>query len=989
MVNAGNQTAIALFGAGFKPRRNGEYLPGEFRRLTNVEALEDRLRNRRSIRSVGGIGPGNNFGFIGTMGQYAISANATVQHASGPDGIEVLWAPTSLSVPAAVNSFNKLIGYFRYNNRNHWLTLKFDAGTNIKITMLHGAIDNNNDSPSAYGPAYFASLTAVDLITIPVADAKYNKFAFKNFFLQGDRLWIVTSTGIYYSKIADPTIFAVPDGGFFLFPDQNINWGMAIREDIYVLCDNTISHITYNADPAGDGRVRRLSDNLGAESGCIHQDTPYVVNNIGVYRIANGYLDKILDNELDMGMDFYNNSIRSFGEYLLINKHTPVNYEKFDSIANSVRTNLVINPSLQVNSTGWAGNYTYANRSRDAAKGYSRVSSMKGTTINDTTVTVRTNRIANPSFEINFSSWFFSGSASFIAGGSSGAQRGRNTQTNYTPGHHGPIISPSVFTHVPTMSGIVAGTSYTFSFDMLRGLATPSYSKLELFIRWKDGVGNDLQTDSIVYYNSLTNALTTKSFTKTAPTDAVNAECWIEVGYYDDAFCTDVWLGTAVTDIDSVYFGEAGGYFDGDTADVANDSVYSWTGAGGISTSTLKGQKGNKTEIAEYGTAAAGVGVLKPAVIYKIGLAVWGSGVHNIGLKVTTYNAANAQIASVTLTDSGNNTVNNAWAYLVYQYSAPANAHHCKITVFINNTVVNPNLDFWVDALIMETGSTWQGYFDGATPDTNAVTYAWTGAVDASSSTATISALPRRQYQSGKRFTPGESGNILGYNLYALNTDTGSLHVIDFTDHRDTSSQLGYVTDILVNYNKDVSGNYNCFFMTARLSAETEGSYTFANNAYFMNTAYELDFFDEALTSVEVLNKYAPKVEIEVENISPSLSVNQYATGVNAYNPKKFRNLEFMGKLPFSDIEMQVAYNNEANWITTDLNVGDQHLLRPHWPFRVALMQRAYTISLLLRNANFNTPLADGTDYGQLEISDMQILWQPTYRRPDRRALVR
>lgn len=325
MVNALIQGPIQLGGAGYAAKLKRNYQPGEYRRLSNVELVDNAIVSRRNISACNNPGTTlnpltNSFPFVGFLGDHTVVASATEQRTTnGLNGYETTWAPTSLPVDAAAGSYHKIVGVYRYNDFDCWITEKYNGSTGLHSIYLYRKATNYLASPSA---TVFADLTATLLFT----DTSFN-FVYCNFFIQGERLWVVTSTRVHFSKATEHTVFAAPDGGFFDFQGQTFNFGLFLKDTIYILCDNAIFSFTYNTDPNTDASSRQLSHVVGGDHGCVHRDTPYFVNATGIYTINNSSITKVMDNKFDVGNSVYKSKITSWEQYLIVNKYEDINYD--------------------------------------------------------------------------------------------------------------------------------------------------------------------------------------------------------------------------------------------------------------------------------------------------------------------------------------------------------------------------------------------------------------------------------------------------------------------------------------------------------------------------------------------------------------------------------------------------------------------------------------------------------------------------------------
>lgn len=122
--------------------------------------------------------------------------------------------------------------------------------------------------------------------TVPAMPAGFQSFIVK------DRLFIVGSTRVYYSKATDPTIWAAPDGGFF---DVSPGDGQVISKAIFL--NNTIYFFkrtgtwafTYTDNPSLDGTLRQISYDMGAYDAVVYNNEIYLIDGRSVHHFINGY----------------------------------------------------------------------------------------------------------------------------------------------------------------------------------------------------------------------------------------------------------------------------------------------------------------------------------------------------------------------------------------------------------------------------------------------------------------------------------------------------------------------------------------------------------------------------------------------------------------------------------------------------------------------------------------------------------------------------
>lgn len=109
MANPLVESPIPLAGSGFVAKRNGNFQPGEFKRLCNLEITpEGVIVNRRNMNHVTGSNSGsyaeamaNPQRFIGSMGEYSIVGLGELQVMVGSSTFQYLWDLTALGPAGA------------------------------------------------------------------------------------------------------------------------------------------------------------------------------------------------------------------------------------------------------------------------------------------------------------------------------------------------------------------------------------------------------------------------------------------------------------------------------------------------------------------------------------------------------------------------------------------------------------------------------------------------------------------------------------------------------------------------------------------------------------------------------------------------------------------------------------------------------------------------------------------------------------------------
>lgn len=329
MANQSEVADLLIEGAkGFVARPDHDFKAGEFRQLTNAEIVEGRIQSRRCIKqhgynnsSIANTVMSTGVKAIGFYGQWTIYASETQQVAfDGVGNRQAMFNPsTMIDLGGDLTGWGRPVGFFEYNNNVYWLVLRYNSAVGIVGIDIYTTSSDVQKDPSSFTTATI-SYTRGFYISYDSLD--FAKFKYNNFTIFKDRLWVSTKRTVYFSAATQPNNFNVnDDGGFFRFPDDTVNYVMAVGDLVYVICDKSIWTITYNTSPNDDATVRKISGDVGGIQGCIYEDTPYFINNDGIFTISNSKVDKVINSDLDEGLnDFTNQSLNAYQNYLIINK---------------------------------------------------------------------------------------------------------------------------------------------------------------------------------------------------------------------------------------------------------------------------------------------------------------------------------------------------------------------------------------------------------------------------------------------------------------------------------------------------------------------------------------------------------------------------------------------------------------------------------------------------------------------------------------------
>lgn len=331
MVNTNIQGVIPLQGRGHVKKPNGSYQSGEYKNLINCEINEHgQVVNRRNIVSAVSNASGRTewdigkpLGMIGSYREVVALLSSIALRWVSKAGINIdgTMDNDNLPKPVAAGGFHRFYGYFYYNQRHYFISLQYDpaaaVGTKYQI-IIHYTVNASTVDPWTLTYADLSHVTAI---------STDDPVVFQNFFVFKDRLFITTSSFVYFSKATDPSVWVDPFGGFIGFESKGlIKQCVALKDTMYVLMDSSIYLVTFSIDPNEDLQIRLISDNNGGESICLYDDVPYFIRDNYLYAISNTSVTRVLDLQLDFkttGQEV--SKLTSFGDYIIISR------EVFDS----------------------------------------------------------------------------------------------------------------------------------------------------------------------------------------------------------------------------------------------------------------------------------------------------------------------------------------------------------------------------------------------------------------------------------------------------------------------------------------------------------------------------------------------------------------------------------------------------------------------------------------------------------------------------------
>jgi hypothetical protein len=330
MTNVQVPSPIPLAGRGFVAKLQGNYQPGEYRRLSNaIISDEGFIRNRRNMytpQHANYAQIDNPKPILGHIDSFTLIANSSTQHKAIDHSTVIdLWLPSTLPQPVA--GWHRIESAFLYNGRYYWLTLKYDPAGAVGVKYTYHAYHKAVTALGLADPAL--TVASMEVATLQSFETKPVTV---NSFIQKDRLWIVTESRLYFSKATDPATFAIPEGGFIGVRDQVIRDVTFLGDSIYIIGQNEVHLLTYTTDPNEDALLRKIAD-VGGDSVTVHGSNVYFVNRLGIYEIFNTAVNKINDLRLEYpyALDESDLKILSFEHYLIVIARNSLIYNNNDT----------------------------------------------------------------------------------------------------------------------------------------------------------------------------------------------------------------------------------------------------------------------------------------------------------------------------------------------------------------------------------------------------------------------------------------------------------------------------------------------------------------------------------------------------------------------------------------------------------------------------------------------------------------------------------
>lgn len=112
-------------------------------------------------------------------------------------------------------------------------------------------------------------------------------------FILHDRMIVVTSFGLFWSKATDPDVWAAPDGGSVFNPTSDMQYSALMYQDgIYIFGSSGIWRFSFSTDPSVDAIFEQIYFDP-VWNGIVVNNEIYFCSSDGVFHFANGFATEI------------------------------------------------------------------------------------------------------------------------------------------------------------------------------------------------------------------------------------------------------------------------------------------------------------------------------------------------------------------------------------------------------------------------------------------------------------------------------------------------------------------------------------------------------------------------------------------------------------------------------------------------------------------------------------------------------------------------
>lgn len=322
MTNTNVQSPIPLQGPGFVSKESGagKYEAGQMKKLTNLEFIDNTLMCRRQTTLY--RGGGGSAGTINNPVKFAESIAGTpgIITTAGVDFGGSLLGST-LPAVATAGYTTTIEQAFEYRDVTYAIALEHESATpSNRRLVIYKVTSTNRFEPNFNLNATRTVINAiVGSDSIPTTDSAWEAYggSLRGGFIFKDRLFIAVQDKLYWSKVTDPTVWAVPDGGFATFDIPfNITAVAALNDTIYIASADKIFTFTYSVDIDAELVIRQVDSGFGAFDLCSYRGSMYALCHDGIYIIQGSNMEKILDNF--MGNTSQTSRLVGFDDYLFI-----------------------------------------------------------------------------------------------------------------------------------------------------------------------------------------------------------------------------------------------------------------------------------------------------------------------------------------------------------------------------------------------------------------------------------------------------------------------------------------------------------------------------------------------------------------------------------------------------------------------------------------------------------------------------------------------